>query len=201
MNTSNTSKQYYLGIDPSARSSGLALVTILDGKPHDWDCTTIIPYKDMTGGARLHYIYETAKEFLQHRGVITLTRVCIESASLQSTNRETVLSEVRGIFLLLTYQLGACEAKMIAPTLLKQFVTGTGSATKEEVFHTVTSLGYWNPKNDDEADACGLANIAVSLDHTDKAPLTRPQLELVLRILQGKPLKAKLVKPKQTFDV
>lgn len=124
----------------------------------------------------------------------------MESASLYSTNRETVLSEVRGVLLLLVAQKN-CETQMVPPTTLKQFAAGNGGASKEEVMAAIRGGGIWEPRNDDEGDACGLCDLSFALANKDTAPLTRNQLELVMQLLDGKPLKPKLVKPKRTFDV
>jgi Holliday junction resolvasome RuvABC endonuclease subunit len=197
MHTTKTRWQYYLGIDPSAQSSGLALIALQDGIPKRRDCVTITPPSDLRGAARLHYIFEKSRSFLniQPHGAYPLSRTCIEGASLHSTNRETVLSEVRGIFLLLAYQLGKCEPTKLAPTQLKKFETGSGSASKDEVMRSVLARGNWDPNNDDEADACVAAETAYALDYHETADLTRPQLELVLQLLQGKPLTSSLTNP------
>ncbi len=198
MSTAKTSRQYYLGIDPSAASTGLALKTIVDGEAKHGDCTTIAPPENYRGAKRLDFIFKETTNYLARRGVGVLgdglTRVCIEGAALYSTNKETILSQVRGVFLLLAYLSGECEPTEIAPTQLKKFAVGSGSATKEEIIKAIAAGGHWKPDNDDEADACGLADMAHALDYYETITLTRPQLELTLQLLQGKALKPKLVK-------
>jgi Holliday junction resolvasome RuvABC endonuclease subunit len=195
MHTTKTRWQFYLGIDPSARSTGLALITVRNGNVKCRECITIAPPKDLKGAARLAYIFAEASTFLKRTGTYSLTRACIEEASLHSTNRETVLSQVRGIFLLLVYRHSACEPTGLEPTRLKKFATGSGSASKEEVIKTALYRGDWNPQNDDEADACAAAEVAYALDYHETADLTRPQLELILQLLQGKPLTSSLTNP------
>lgn len=199
MSIAKTSRQYYLGIDPSAKSTGLALKTVVNGEVKRWDCATIVPPEDYRGAKRLHFIFNEAQNFIIQIGacsgiVCQLTRTCIEGAALFSTNKETILSQVRGVFLLLAYLSGECEPTEIAPTQLKKFAAGSGSATKEEIIKAITESGHWKPDNDDEADACGLADMAHALDYYETITLTRPQLELTLQLLQGKTLKTKLVK-------
>lgn len=191
MSAAKTSKQYYLGIDPSAASSGLGLITVVNETPQRWDCTTIAPPDDYRGAKRLSYIFDEAHQFLA--GVHRLTRACIEGAALHSTNRETILSQVRGIFLLLAYRTGECEPTELAPTQIKKFAAGNGSASKKEVMAAIIAEGNWHPQNDDEADGCAAANVAHALDYHENISLTRPQLELTLQLLQGKPLQTKLV--------
>lgn len=193
MSAAKTSKQYYLGIDPSAASSGLGLITVVNGAPQRWDCTTITPPDDFRGARRLSYIFNEARQFLTLAGVRHITRTCIEGAALHSTNRETILSQVRGIFLLLAYRTGECEPTELAPTQIKKFAAGNGGASKKEVMAAIISEGNWHPQNDDEADGCAAANIAHALDYHETTRLTRPQLELTLQLLQGKTLKTKLV--------
>lgn len=127
-------------------------------------------------------------------GLRSVTRACIEGASFDSTNQETVLSEVRGIFLLLVYQSGECEPLKLAPTQLKKFGAGSGSASKKEVRDAIETAGHWHPQNEDESDACAACDMAHALDYYETITLTRPQLELTLQLLQGKTLKTKLVK-------
>lgn len=201
MRITNTSTQHYLGIDPSARGTGLALIIKQEKEPEYQISIRVQPPAEMRGAERLAFIFAAVSTFLAENNVTTLTRTCVEGASLYSVNKETVLSEVRGVLYLLSYLTGGCEPSVIPPSTLKKFVTGNGGASKEEVWDSIRKDTSWEPKNNDEADACGLANLAIALDRPEKTTLTRGQLELVYRLLSGAPKKTIRVKPTRTFDI
>jgi crossover junction endodeoxyribonuclease RuvC len=107
--------------------------------------------------------------------------VCIEGPSLHSTNQADKLGQVRGVLELVSMDYLSFPHE-IPPTSLKKFATGYGHASKDKMMQTALQAG-WDVRNDDEADAAWLTEIARAL-HEDDLPLTRKQLE-ALRGIQN----------------
>lgn len=204
MSTQNTSQQvqYYIGIDASARSTGVGLCRVHQGVTTRVSLT-IKPPSDISGGERLSYLFTELQYFLCQHGcdglTDRLTGGAIEGASHDSKNLETVLSEVRGVFKLLCDMLGI-ELLVVAPKQLKKFITGRGDASKEDVLAAVDPE-KWAVLNDDEADASGLCDLAHALDHHETTDLTRKQLEMTYQFLEKQDPKARIVTSRRGFDV
>jgi Holliday junction resolvasome RuvABC endonuclease subunit len=85
--------------------------------------------------------------------------VAIEGYSLGSTGRWFDIGEFGGVLKLL---LEDAKIPLIiaAPTQLKKFVSGAGTASKERMIEEVTKKYGVMPRDDNQADACGLAMLA-----------------------------------------
>jgi Holliday junction resolvasome RuvABC endonuclease subunit len=171
-----TPSTIWLGIDPSATSTGLAIIT-----PDLGLRTETIRPKELRGGKRLKHHQDALLNFVrEHKEKRILA--CIEGPSLDSTNKADTLGQVRGVFLVTLENLGA-EVTVVQPTTLKKFATRSGSSDKEDMVKAAFSK--WNVMlKDDAADAAWLAQIAWSL-MTNKVD-TREQLEVISGIRSPK---------------
>ena len=167
----------FLGIDPSPRSTGLALV----GTDGICEVALVTPPKGCLGAARLAWHRNTLREFLKGRNVVG---AAVEGPSLGSTNRADDLGQIRGIYLLAIADLGLVPA-VVAPTSLKKFGGGGGGASKEKMVKTAREK--WpgvNFKTDDLADAAWLADLARALIIGVQG-LTRKQIEAWMVVREG----------------
>jgi len=166
----------WLGVDPSATSTGLALITqelVL--------VTTTIRPKELRMGARLKFIQDGILKFSREHPVKNIY-ACVEGPSLDSTNQADTLGQVRGVVLVTLENLGA-DVTIVQPTSLKKFATRSGSADKKDMINA--AFKKWNVMlNDDAADASWLAQVAYSL-MTNKID-TREQLEVISGIRSPK---------------
>jgi crossover junction endodeoxyribonuclease RuvC len=172
--------RFYLGIDPSLRSTGIALVG-------SGTCSVFVSQPgDIREGARLKFHIDRLKEFVQNVGEIAAA--CIEGPSLKSTNQADGMGQIRGTFLYVLADLGI-EAAKIPPTSLKKFATGNGSASKEQMVRAAQKT--WPDvrfPTDDAADAAWLAAMCRAL-HED-LQVTPSQLSALrgIRFANPKPI-------------
>jgi Holliday junction resolvasome RuvABC endonuclease subunit len=166
----------WIGIDPSARSSGLAIIT--EGEV---PIVYRVSPKNLRGAERLAFIRNEFVRFVSP--LISGTPIaCIEGPSLHSQNKADTLGQVRGIYLLALTDLNA-EITVVAPTALKKFATKNGMASKDRMVNAAYAKWHLH-LGDDEADAAWLAQLAYSLT-TNKVD-TREQLEVISGIRSPK---------------
>lgn len=193
MATPKARARHYIGIDPSARGTGVALLSVSDARVERQ--TIRIALKE--SGAALLYLQCNA--FLNFIGECKsdIAGICIEGPSLGSTNRADTMGQVRGAFNLCCMQSfwpGAIPRE-VPPSSLKKFFTGVGSASKLEMESAAVERG-WDTGSNDEADAAGLAELARAL-HDPEMALTRKQLEAIKGIKDmDNPTKLALAKNK-----
>jgi len=123
----------------------------------------------------------------------------MEGYSINSTNRKFLLGEIGSVVKITLLDAGARRYEA-APTQLKKFVTGKGSASKDDVIRSVNALWGVGVTDDNLADAYGLARIGVEL--LSPSTQIRSQLD-VLNALTGaiKRKKKKVTKFKRTEDL
>jgi len=167
----------YVGVDPSATSSGLALVCGVTCEVY-----LVKPPKGCLGPARLAYHRDALRAFVRGRGI---AGTCIEGASHGSSSQGDKLGQVRGVYELALRDLG-CVALEVPPQSLKKFASGSGGATKERMLKTARER--WPEidfRTDDLADAMWLAEFARAL--TEKPEnLRRCQLEAIRGVVCGR---------------
>jgi Holliday junction resolvasome RuvABC endonuclease subunit len=182
----------FLGIDPSPRSTGLALV----GSDGSCEVCLVRPPKGWTGAARLGWHRNALATFLGRHEV---SGAAIEGPSLGSTNRADDLGQIRGIYLLAIQDLGLTPT-VVAPTSLKKYGGGNGGASKEKMVKKAQEK--WpgvNFRTDDLADAAWLADLARALKE-GTGGLTRVQTSALVVVREGKrkPARASFrIKPTQ----
>lgn len=145
-----------LGIDPSLRGTGLALIEFVAGRqPVLLRCQTVsVPAKQPMPVA-LAEIHRAVTMFLADFDV---RHVALEQTIyVQNFQTAQILGAARGAAI----TAAALHAKPIfeyAPLRVKQAVVGGGRASKEQMARTVMSLlGHGRTLAFDEADAVGVA--------------------------------------------
>lgn len=153
----------YLGIDQSLTSPGFAAVAT-DGKYIS--STTLRISRALKGPERLLHIAKGLVEFVSmYDKVLACAR---EGYSVNSVNRPFDLGTVAGAVDLTCAWFFESSPYVVAPTSLKKFATGSGSASKQQMLYAVSNrfpidLG----DRDDEADAIFLALFARSMHSGD----------------------------------
>lgn len=145
-----------LGIDPSLRGTGLALVEFVAGRaPLLLRCQTVaVPTRHSMAFA-LGQINRSVTEFLESA---TVRHVALEQTIyVQNFQTAQILGAARGaaIAAAAVRELPVFE---YAPLRVKQAVVGAGRASKEQMARTIMALlGHARLLASDEADAAGVA--------------------------------------------
>ncbi|HET7535356.1 MAG TPA: crossover junction endodeoxyribonuclease RuvC [Candidatus Didemnitutus sp.] len=145
-----------LGIDPSLRGTGLALIEFAPGRaPVLLSCRTVrVPAKRSMAYC-LGEIHRAVVAFLRD---FAPTHVALEQTIyVQNFQTAQILGAARGAAI----AAAALDEKDIfeyPPLRVKQAVVGHGRASKEQMARTVMAmLGHGRPLAADEADAAGVA--------------------------------------------
>ena len=146
-----------LGIDPSLRGTGLALIDFQPGRaPVLLRCRTVkVPAKRPMSAA-LAEIHRAVREFLD--GTPGVRHVALEQTIyVQNFQTAQILGAARGAAIAAA-ALQDLPVFEYAPLRVKQAVAGSGRASKEQLARTVRSLlGHARSLAFDEADAAGVA--------------------------------------------
>jgi crossover junction endodeoxyribonuclease RuvC len=146
-----------LGVDPSLRGTGLALVEFQAGKaPLLLRCRTVtVPSKRPMAFA-LAEIHRAVAEFIS--GASGVRHVALErTIYVQNFQTAQILGAARGAAIAAA-ALQGLPVFEYAPLRVKQAVAGTGRASKEQLARTVMAhLGHAKALAFDEADAAGVA--------------------------------------------
>ncbi len=146
-----------LGIDPSLRGTGLALVEFNPGRsPLLLRCQTVhVPAKRSMAFA-LGEISTAVTAFLD---TFEVRHVALEQTIyVQNFQTAQILGAARGAAIAAAALRGHEEVWEYAPLRVKQAVVGAGRASKEQMARTVMALlGHGRPLASDEADAAGVA--------------------------------------------
>jgi Holliday junction resolvasome RuvABC endonuclease subunit len=174
----------FLGIDQSLRSSGVAVISEDQKVRH---LGRILPGK-LTGVVRLAYIRDALREVLAAEPEIRFA--ALEGYAYDvGAGRVFELGEVGSVVKLTLHDSGV-PFIVVPPASLKQFVSGTGQAKKEQMREAVLKKWGRDVAQDDECDALGLAQVARAF-HLNKGT-TRSELE-VLKKLRDTDKKTSLV--------
>lgn len=145
-----------LGIDPSLRGTGLALVEFAPGRqPLLLRCATVrVPAKHPMSVA-LAEIHRAVTGMLEG---VDVKHVALEQTIyVQNFQTAQILGAARGAAIA-AVALHARPVYEYAPLRVKQAVVGAGRASKEQMARTVMALlGHGRPLAADEADAAGVA--------------------------------------------
>jgi crossover junction endodeoxyribonuclease RuvC len=145
-----------LGIDPSLRGTGLALVEFVAGRtPVLLHCRTVRVAARRPMSEALGEIHRAVVEVLAGRGV---RHVALEQTIyVQNFQTAQILGAARGAAMAAA-DLGGLPVFEYPPLRVKQAVVGAGRASKEQMARTVMAmLGHGRPLASDEADAAGVA--------------------------------------------
>ncbi len=147
-----------VGIDPSATGTGVAAIDLEEG--------TLLSTKRLAVGGfgveRLHRIKVALSEWLF--SLPPVLHVAMEGYGFNITDSQShKLGEVGGVIKLLLYQELSAPANypsFPAPSQVKKYATGKGTAKKEEMLKTVYRKWGVDLATSDEADAYACAQIA-----------------------------------------
>jgi len=145
-----------LGIDPGTVIAGYCIMNVLDKKITIFDYGIIKFDRKMTLSNRVFQFYNDINELIEKHNVECIS---LETPYLGENAQSFLkLGYLRGIIYLI------CEQKKIilrefAPTTIKQQVTGSGRATKEEVQDMIKQLfpKIGNFETLDASDAVAIA--------------------------------------------
>lgn len=145
-----------LGIDPSLRGTGLALIEFVPGRaPVLLRCQTVDVAAKHPMAFALGEIHRAVVGFLEGTDVrhVALERTIF----VQNVQTAQILGAARGAAI----AVAALHARPVfeyAPLRVKQAVVGAGRASKEQMARTVMALlGHGRTLALDEADAAGVA--------------------------------------------
>lgn len=145
-----------LGIDPSLRGTGLALIEFVPGRaPVLLSCRTVrVPAKHSMAHC-LGEIHRAVSAFLRD---FSPTHVALEQTIyVQNFQTAQILGAARGAAIAAA-ALVERDVFEYPPLRVKQAVVGHGRASKEQMARTVMAmLGHGRPLAVDEADAAGVA--------------------------------------------
>jgi crossover junction endodeoxyribonuclease RuvC len=145
-----------LGIDPSLRGTGLALIEFAPGRqPVLLKCATVRVSTRESMAFALGEIHRAVLTFLDGTDV---RHVALEQTIfVQNFQTAQILGAARGAAI----AVAALHERPVfeyAPLRVKQAVVGAGRASKEQMARTVMALlGHGRPLAADEADAAGVA--------------------------------------------
>lgn len=145
-----------LGIDPSLRGTGLAVIEFRPGKqPVLLRCRTLKIPASRPMSYALGEIHRAVAVFLSD---FKVRHVALEQTIyVQNFQTAQILGAARGAAISAA-ALGGMEIFEYAPLRVKQAVTGAGRASKEQLARTVMAmLGHGAVLASDEADAAGVA--------------------------------------------
>jgi|Laugresubdmm15sn_1035100.scaffolds.fasta_scaffold12176_4 crossover junction endodeoxyribonuclease RuvC len=146
-----------LGIDPSLRGTGLALIEFKSGRdPVLLRCRTVKVHPKKSMAFALGEISKAVREFLEGSEV---RHVALEQTIyVQNFQTAQILGAARGAAIAAAALHGHDEVWEYAPLRVKQAVVGAGRASKEQMARTVMALlGHGRQLASDEADAAGVA--------------------------------------------
>ena len=146
-----------LGIDPSLRGTGLALVDFQAGRqPVLLRCATVRVPRGRTMAVALAAIHRAVADFVD--GAPAIRHVALEQTIyVQNFQTAQILGAARGAAIAAA-ALRGLPVFEYPPLRVKQAVAGSGRASKEQLARTVRSLlGHARALPADEADAAGVA--------------------------------------------
>jgi crossover junction endodeoxyribonuclease RuvC len=146
-----------LGVDPSLRGTGLALVEFGAGRtPLMLRCQTVRVAAKLPLSVALAEIHRAITAFLAHTAV---RHVALEQTIyVQNIRTAQILGAARGAGHRRGRAAGPAGVLSIPPLRVKQAVVGAGRASKEQMARTVMALlGHGRVLAPDEADAAGVA--------------------------------------------
>lgn len=146
-----------LGIDPSLRGTGLALIEFLPGRqPVLLRCQTVRVAAKLPMSHALGEIHRAVAAFLD--AAKDVRHVALEQTIfVQNFQTAQILGAARGAAISAA-ALREKEVFEYAPLRVKQAVVGAGRASKEQMARTVMALlGHGRTLALDEADAAGVA--------------------------------------------
>ena len=171
----------FFGLDTSLRGTGFAVVETPvvagGGKAHQLSLTvrseTLVPPPGFDGMARLRWIRNTVRSRLDGvdwaHGAIEGYAFGAKGAALSG------LHSVGAILRMHLYDKQYCTVQDVPPTVLKKFMTGTGTANKIKMLLTINKFFGLELEDHNQADALALALYAAACN--DSVLLSKAKLE------------------------
>lgn len=152
-----------LGIDPGIAVMGYGIIDMTGGKPGLVEAGVIRTKRSQPLEKRLVALYQGIKEVMEEFRPSLIALEELRSA-YKSPRTSSIMGQARGIVLLLAGMLDI-PVKSYSPTSIKSALTGSGSATKEQVQKSVQQILKLEeaPRPSDVSDA-----LAVALFHAGK---------------------------------
>jgi Holliday junction resolvasome RuvABC endonuclease subunit len=164
---------YYLGIDCSLRSSGIALYSDESG----YETYLIKTNSKEQEGSRLEHIFNEFNAIVKGKDIQI---ACMEGPSYHSVNKSFSMGAAYGIYKLACSLLNI-ELIILPPTKLKKYMCGKGSASKGNMVSACNAMFKLGLVSDDKADAVACCSVAreVGSSLPLNLPGTRAALEIV----------------------
>ena len=152
--TENSKSIAWVGLDQSY--SGFGIVELNNSGD---SATELWKFPPKGGdGQRLGEIYvRLVTLFMQFQDSYDEVHIAMEGYAMGRTFNREKLGELGGIVKLAHSTVFGTDPTVVPPTSLKKFITGKGNANKKEVIAAVQSKWQSDIKNDNVADAYGLA--------------------------------------------
>ncbi len=146
-----------LGIDPGLQRVGIALAEIVGGKYTLLQCGVITTETGRPLPERLAQIRTDLETFLQQHSGIAAAGVEELFFAKNITTAASVF-QARGVILETLQRAGIVQILDVKPQQLKQYVSGHGNATKQEIQAMVKQTFSLEtvPQPDDAADAAAI---------------------------------------------
>jgi crossover junction endodeoxyribonuclease RuvC len=163
-----------LGIDPGSRYCGFGVVEDAGGTRVRHLAHGVLEVGNADAiEERLRGLHEgLARELLRHRPEFVALEDVFHAKNARSA---LVLGQARGVAILAAAQAGV-RVRSFAPSVIKQAVTGSGRAEKEQVGRMVAVvLGIPLPSRLDASDALAAAICGVLRAHDPEMPILRPR--------------------------
>lgn len=142
-----------LAVDPSLQSSGFAY------QADDEIYVGTIEPKKLRGPERLAYMRDEVSSLLYFTEA---TVISYEDYSMGSKGKVFHIGELGGVLKLLAYERGV-DVLLVPPTVLKQYITGRGNASKEDMQVAVRTKYGCKVTQADEVDAYSLFQFGAAL--------------------------------------
>ena len=144
-----------LGVDPSLRGTGLALIEFGSAGPLLLRCRTVKVAARLSLAEALAEIHRAVAEMVAEGGI---RHVALEQTIyVQNFRTAQVMGAARGAAIA-AVALSSLPVFEYPPLRIKLAVVGAGRASKEQMARTVMALlGHGRPLASDEADAAGVA--------------------------------------------
>jgi len=168
--------KYYMGLDLSLTGTGVVVI--------DQDCNvkhaeTI--KTNLKGEARLEYINNHVFDLVTDHEPLNLATMGSRAGQAFS------IGELGGVVKLMLYKNGFDleeSVLIVPPTRLKKYITGKGNAPKDTIMMHVYKTWGFEPADNNQGDAYGLAMLAYAYHNKSKVP--KFQQEVLTAIREGK---------------
>ena len=150
----------FIGVDSSL--TGCGVTTLVGRDPKPYHCGSLSLPSGVTGGARLYEICRYIRRAIPKE--FSAAYAAMEGPSYASVHDSFKMGEAYGVTKFAVYDACRVEATVVAPTRLKLYATGDGSADKDDVIHAVKQHWLHDVHGDDNAaDSFALAHLARAL--------------------------------------